>query len=130
MTRSVPPRWLAGGATADVHTTPSAIATADALLSTSIALDAAAARRGRCAVTVPALPPATHTPPSPAAIAAGSGPTGSAHETAFVRGSIRETVPSGAVDGPHRALADGNGTRPVADVDRSSRPLRSAGRGG
>ena len=39
-------------------------------------------------------PPATQTAPSPAAIATGSPPTRTVQVTAFVRGSIRDTVPS------------------------------------
>ncbi len=41
------------------------------------------------------------------------------HDTAFVAGSIRDRVPSCAVDDPHRALADRHRARPVADRDRA-----------
>jgi hypothetical protein len=69
MTRSVPPRWLAGGATAVVHTVPSATAIAEALFSTSTR-SRSAGESGSMRVSVPSLPPATHTPPAPAAIPA------------------------------------------------------------
>ena len=91
-TVSVPPRWLAGEASAAVQTEPSDTASALGLLSISIAR----LRRvvGSMRHTVPLPLSATHTAPSPNAIALGSCPTAMTSVTESVAGSMRETVAS------------------------------------
>ena len=104
----------------------------------AIAIAEGCSRRGACPAcaspgstreSVRVSPPATHTPPSPAATAVGSrADAANDQDTAFVAGSIRDTVPSSRLmthtaPSPH---ATALGPRPTAIARGRSCPVRAS----